>query len=43
MNGEDVEDWSEKHFGSLALVRTVVGFINLIVACIIMGELFGWL
>ena len=43
MNGDDVEWWSEKHFGTLALVRTIVGFINLIVACIIMVEIFGWL
>ena len=43
MNGDDVEHWSETHFGTLALVRTIVGLVNLIVACIIMGELFGWL
>jgi hypothetical protein len=43
MNGDEVEHWSEKHFGTLALVRTVVGFINLLVAAIIMIEIFGWL
>ena len=26
MNGEEIDKWSEKHVGSLALTRTVVGF-----------------
>jgi len=43
MNGDDVEHWSELHFGTLALVRTLVGLVNLVVAVIIMAELFGWL
>ena len=42
MNGNDVEHWSEKHFGTLALARTIVGFVNLMVGVIIMIKIFGW-
>ena len=42
MNGDDVEHWSEKHFGTLALTRTIVGFVNLMVGVIIMIRIFGW-
>ena len=27
MNGNDIDKWSEKHVGSLALTRTIVGFV----------------
>ncbi len=43
MNGDDIDDWSDKHIGSLGLMRTVIGFVNLIIGLVIMSKLFGWL
>jgi hypothetical protein len=43
MNGEDVEHWSEKHFGTLALLRTLFGLVNIVIGLIIMAEIFEWL
>ena len=40
MNGEEIDIWSEKHVGSLALVRTVLGFINVVLALIVIAKLF---
>ncbi len=42
MNGDGVEHWSEKHFGTLALARTLVGIINLMIGVIIMAKIFRW-
>ena len=42
MNARGIDRWSDDHIGSLGLVRTVVGFLNLIVAVIIMVKVFGW-
>jgi len=41
MNGEEVDKWSEKHVGSLALTRTVLGFLNLLLGMIVIFKLFG--
>jgi hypothetical protein len=38
MNMVDPEIWTNAHIGLLSLVRTVVGFANLIVALFIMNE-----
>lgn len=43
MNGDDIDRWSDKHIGSLGLVRTLIGFINLLIGVVIMLKLFGWL
>ena len=43
MNGSDVDKWSEKHVGSLALTRTIVGFLNLLLGVIVIAKLFGWI
>jgi len=41
MNGEDLDKWSERHVGSLALTRTIVGFLNLLLGVIVIFKLFG--
>jgi len=41
MNGTEIDKWSEKHVGSLALVRTVLGFVNVLLALIVIAKLFG--
>jgi hypothetical protein len=43
MNASGIDRWSDDHIGSLGLVRTVVGFLNLIVGVIIVVRVFGWL
>ena len=40
MNSKEVDKWSEKHVGSLALVRTVLGFVNVMLALIVIAKLF---
>ncbi|SVB94041.1 uncharacterized protein METZ01_LOCUS246895 [marine metagenome] len=42
MNGDDVDKWSERHVGSLALTRTILGFVNVILASVVVAKLFGW-
>jgi hypothetical protein len=41
MNGEELDKWSERHVGSLALTRTIVGFMNLLLGVIVIFKLFG--
>ena len=43
MNGEDLDKWSERHVGSLALTRTIVGVLNLLLGVIVIAKLFGWI
>ena len=43
VNGESIDKWSEKHVGSLALTRTVVGFLNVALSVIVVAKLFGWI
>jgi len=40
LNG-DIDKWSEKHVGSLALTRTIVGFLNVALTTIVVFKLFG--
>ena len=40
MNGEEIDIWSEKHVGSLALVRTILGFVNVLLALLVIAKLF---
>ena len=40
MNGEEVDMWSERHVGSLALTRTILGFLNLLLAVVVVFKLF---
>jgi len=39
LNGE-VDKWSERHVGSLALTRTILGFLNLLLASVVVMKLF---
>jgi len=41
MNGSDIDKWSEKHVGSLALTRTIVGFLNVALSLIVVLKIFG--
>ena len=41
LNGPNIDKWSEKHVGSLALTRTILGFLNLLAAIIVIFKLFG--
>jgi hypothetical protein len=41
MNGDEIDKWSEKHVGSLALTRTIVGFVNVLIGLIVVFKLFG--
>ena len=43
MNGEELDKWAEKHVGSLALTRTIVGFLNVALSVIVVAKLFGWI
>ena len=43
MNGEEIDKWSEKYVGSLALTRTIVGFLNVALSVIVVAKLFGWI
>jgi len=43
MNSKDIDKWSQRHVGSLALTRTILGFINVILASIVVVKLFGWI
>jgi hypothetical protein len=40
MNGEEIDRWSERHVGSLALVRTILGLVNVILALVVIAKLF---
>jgi len=40
LNGDELDKWSERHVGSLALTRTVVGFLNLLLAAIVILRIF---
>jgi hypothetical protein len=41
MNGDDLDKWSERHVGSLALTRTILGFLNLLLGVVVVFKLFG--
>ncbi len=43
MNGEEIDMWCDKHGGSLALTRTILGFVNVLLSIIVVGKLFGWI
>jgi len=40
MNGKDIDKWSEKHVGSLALTRTLVGFLNVALSTLVVFKIF---
>ncbi len=40
---EEVEEWSQSHFGELALYRTIAATINMIISSLVLAKLFGWL
>jgi len=43
MNGDEVDKWSERHVGSLALTRTILGVLNVLLGAIVLAKLFGWI
>jgi len=46
MNSPDdgmIEKWSAKHFGELALYRTIAAAINIVLSTIVIAKLFGWI
>ena len=38
-----LEKWSEKHFGELALWRTIGQGINILLSTIVIAKLFEWI
>ena len=40
---DEVEKGSQKHFGELALYRTIATTINMIISSLVLAKLFGWL
>ena len=40
MTTEELDKWSEKHVGSLALTRTIVGFVNVALTIIVVFKVF---
>tara|TARA_B100001245_G_scaffold231288_1_gene211929 strand:+ start:135 stop:266 length:132 start_codon:yes stop_codon:yes gene_type:complete len=43
MDSEEIDKWSEQHVGSLALTRTIVGFINVALSVVVVAKLFRWI
>ena len=41
VNGKQIDIWSERHVGSLALTRTIVGFLNLLLGAVVILKIFG--
>ena len=41
MNEKEIDIWSERHVGSLALTRTIVGFLNLLLGAVVLLKIFG--
>ena len=37
---DESEEWSNKHFGRLALYRTVASVINILLTCVVIAKLF---
>ena len=42
-NDGRLEKWSEKHFGELALWRTVGQGLNIVLSLVVIAKLFGWI
>ena len=40
-NSNGVDEWSEGHNGSLALARTVIGMVNVMLSLLIVIKVFG--
>ena len=40
---DEVEKWSQEHFGELALYRTIATTINMIISSLVLAKLFGWI
>ena len=40
---DDVERWSQRHFGELALYRTIAATVNTALSVLVLAKLFGWL
>ncbi len=43
LQDSEIEKWSERHFGELALWRTVGQGINILLSLIVISKLFGWI
>ena len=40
---DELERWSERHFGELAFWRTIAAGVNIILSTIVIAKLFGWI
>ena len=40
---DEVEKWSQKHFGELALYRTIAATVNTVLSVLVLAKLFGWI
>ena len=40
---DEVEKWSQRHFGELALYRTIAATVNCILSVLVLAKLFEWL
>jgi len=40
---DDVERWSQKHFGELAFYRTIAATVNCVLSVLVLAKLFGWI
>jgi len=37
---DESEEWSNEHFGRLALYRTIASVINILLTCVVIAKLF---
>ena len=40
---DEVERWSQRHFGELALYRTIAATVNAILSMLVLAKLFRWI
>ena len=40
---DDIEHWSQSHFGELALYRTIAATVNTVLSVLVLAKLFGWI
>ena len=40
---DDIEHWSQIHFGELALYRTIAATVNTILSVMVLVILLGWI
>ena len=40
---DEIDMWSEMHFGELAFWRTIAACVNIILSTVVIAKLFGWI